>query len=189
MATFLALANGIESLSGEVAGSVKICRPDMSSPIGIGNTPYHKVISNDSTSTGVEIGEILVKVQTNEVSEFTLLPIGYLMELGEPTSYQLTMSGKKALIDYKKTYRPFDSEDNNLWNEVVDHFTTNRNMVYVTRLEIDVDGTSSAIGKVTGFHLIGDGISNTDSRNEFWIFKATAPWDSSGNIKSWKYAG
>jgi hypothetical protein len=189
MPTALQLASTIESsLSDEVANSVKVCRPDMESPLGTGNPPYRRITSSDSSSTGVELGEILVKAQTDETSEFTLLSVGYMMEVGNNSSYQLTLTGKRVLTDYQKTYRPFDSENNNMWNFVVDHFETQRNLAFVDRLEIFKDGTNY-IGKVTGFHLVGDGMTNTDSRNEFWIFKATPPWDSSGNIKSWKYSG
>ena len=189
MPTALALASGIESVfSGNEANSVKICRPDMGSPLGAGNMPYRRVISNDSTSTGVELGTILVKAQTDETSEFTLLTVGYMMEVGNSSSYQLTVDGKKILKDYQKTYRPFASENNNMWNEVVNDFETQRNLVFVDRLEINADGTDY-IGKVTGFHLVGDGVTNTDSRNEFWIFKAVPSWTTPGNIKSWKYSG
>jgi len=185
MATLIELAEQIETdYAGDIAGSVKVCRPQMSQILSESNLPYLHIVDGDSSATGIVQGSLSVKSQTG-TSDFTILTVSCLADF-DSSNYSLSADGKKTLTDYKQGFRPIDSEYDNLWPNVVDHFQTVRNLINLKRLNVIAPGTP-VYGQVTGLHLIGDGLEDTRSATEYWAFEATYPWGTPGNILSWKY--
>jgi hypothetical protein len=188
MSTLIGLAQQIETTyTLDTPNSVKVCRPDLGLSMDGTNLPYTQVVSSNLDS-GVETGSLYVKAQTSSAGAFTILQVGYIMNLGDSSSYSLSVDGDKALQDYKRGFRPLDPEYDSLWLTVVDHFSTVRNLIFITRLDVIAPATP-VTGKITGFHLIGDGVTDVAASNEYWLFEASYPWGTPGNIKSWKYSG
>jgi len=188
MSTLIALAQGIETdYQGDIAGSVKVCRPNMASPIAEGNLPYIRETIGvpDSQAAGIVYGYFLVKAQTGLAGDFSILQVGMMMERDNPSSYALLIEGKTNLDNYKSYYRPFETESDNLWTHVLNYFRDVRELVFIEKIDIEI-GTP-VYGHVKGQRLIGDGgATEFESRTETWIFKAEYPWGTPGNIVSWR---
>jgi hypothetical protein len=188
MSTLIVLAQGIETdYQGEIAGSVKVCRPNMAAPIGAGNLPYIRETIGvpDSQAAGVVYGHFLVKAQTSLAGDFSILQVGMMSERDNVNSYALLNEGKIALDGYKSFYRPFESEVDNLWTHVLNYFRDVRDLVFVRKIDIQI--STPVYGHVSGQRLIGDGGAvETESRNETWVFRASYPWGTPGNIVSWR---
>ena len=188
MSTLIVLAQGIETdYQGDITGSVKVCRPDMATAIGETNLPYIRETIGvpDSTAAGIVYGNFLIKAQTSLSGDFVILNIGCMMERDNVNSYALLVEGKTQLDNYKSIYRPFSSESDNLLTHVLNYFATTRGLLFAKKLDIII-GTP-VYGHVQGQRVIGDGgETEFESSNETWIFRATYPWGTAGNIVSWR---
>jgi len=188
MSTLIDLAQGIETdYQGEISGSVKVCRPNMAAAIGAGNLPYIREMIGvpDSQAAGIVYGYLLVKAQTSLSSDFSILQVGVMFERDNANSYSILADGRVILDVYKSTYRPFSSESDNLLTHVLDYFADTRNLLFAKKLDIQI-GTP-VYGHVQGQKAIGDGIGEDDTAlSETWVFQATYPWGTPGNIISWK---
>lgn len=187
MATLIQLAQAIESdYAGDTAGSVKVCRPDMNQPISASNLPFfHESGSNqENTDTGIKPGSMKVRAQTTVSGDVTIVDVQCIADTNAD-SCTLTVDGRNALENYKKYFRPYDSENDNLWTHVLNYFKNTRGLVVVSKIDIFV-GTP-VYGHVHGTRLIGDGVDTFESKDENWLFEARYPWGTEGNIKSWNY--
>jgi hypothetical protein len=187
MATLLQIAQGIETdYCGDTANSVQALRPQMGQPLSAGNMPFFKEVGAvaDFLLMGIVRGYLLVKAQTGAAGDISVLQIDCVKK-EDNTLCIVTTEGRKVLDDYKKYYRPFDSENDNLWTHVLNYFRTTRSLRFVVKIDIYV-GTP-VYGRVNGLRFIGDGVTDPQSVNEYWAFEATYPWGTPGNIKSWKY--
>jgi hypothetical protein len=158
----------------------------MNQPIGESNVPYFRESGGvqEMIEAGMKQGYLIVKAQTLSSGDVIALNVRCVAD-NDSGSYSVTSEGRKDLEDYKKYYRPFNSENDNLWSHVLDYFKNTRGLVVVSKIDIFV-GTP-VYGHVQGTRLIGDGITNTESRSENWVFQASYPWGTPGNIKSWTY--
>jgi hypothetical protein len=188
MSTLIELGQAIENgYKGDIATSIKVCRPNMSAAISISNLPYIRETIGvpDSQAAGIVYGYFLVKAQTSLDGDFVILNIGCMMERDNAASYSLLVEGKIALDNYKSYYRPFETETDNLLTHILNYFRDVRELVFVKKINIQI-GTP-VYGSVQGLRLIGDGGAvETESRSEVWTFKAFYPWGTPGNITSWK---
>jgi hypothetical protein len=187
MATLLELAQEVETTyQGSLSNSVVVCRPQMGQPLSDTNYPFYRETGSvdEFAQSGLIQGYIIVKAKTSSAGDISMLQIGCVKRQNNNNA-ELTTEGRKFLDDYKKSYRPFDTEDGSLWTHVLNHFATTRNLRFVVKIDA-ITGTP-ARGRVNGLHLVGDGITDTTAYNEYWAFEATAPYDTPGNIKSWKY--
>jgi hypothetical protein len=188
MSTLIELGLAIENdYKGDIATSVKVCRPNMAAPISASNLPYIRETIGvpDSQAAGVVYGYFMVKGQTSLSGDYAILNVGCMMERDNPASYSLLAEGKVVLDNYKSFYRPFETESDNLLTHILNYFRDVRNLIFVKKINIQI-GTP-VYGNVQGIRLIGDGgATEFDSRSETWVFKAVYPWGTSGNITSWK---
>lgn len=188
MSTLIQIAQGIESdYQGDTVGSVKVCRPQMGQPISAGNAPFFRETGSvqEMQESGLYQGYLIVKAQINSAGDMATLNVGCVGDV-DSSSYSISVDGRTALDNYKKHYRPFNTENDNLWALVLDYFATTRGLRFIEKLEIQV-GTP-VYGKVNGLNFVGDGGAEDHSAlNEFWAFEATYPWATPGNIRSWKF--
>lgn len=188
MATLIALAQGIETdYQGEISGSVKVCRPNMSEAIGSSNLPYIREMIGipDSQASGIVYGYLLIKAQTNLSGDFVILYVGVMFERDNSNSYSLLVDGRVALDNYKSVYRPFTSESDSLLTYVLDYFANTRGLLFAKKIDIQI-GTP-VYGHVQGQKTVGDGVGENDTAlSETWVFQASYPWGTPGNIVSWK---
>jgi len=187
MSTLIDLAQGIETdYQGDISGSVKVCRPNMAAAIGAGNLPYIREVIGvpDSQAAGVVYGYFLVKAQTSLSNDFAILEVGCIYDRDNASSYSIAGSGRTVLDNYKSYYRPFASESDNLLTHVLNYFATERDLLFAEKIDITI-GTP-VYGHVQGQHVVGDGITGTGCYSETWVFQATYPWGTPGNIISWK---
>jgi hypothetical protein len=185
MATLIELAQAIETEYSKPGDNilVKVCRPQMSQPIGAGNLPYFRETGSvtEETSSGLLQGYMIVKAQTNEGEDFAILNAGAVADI-DTDAYSLTEPGRKALEDYRSFYRPFGTEFDSLWAAIITHFTSVRNLRFIKRIDY-INGTP-VYGHVNGLRLVGDGVTGTEAFNEFWAYEAT--YGAGWTIKSWK---
>lgn len=184
--TLIQLAQAIETEYSKPGDNilVKVGRPNMNEAIGAGNAPYFRETGSvqDEQASGILQGYIIVKAQINMDGDFAILNAGCVADI-DTGAYSLTAEGRKALEDYRSYYRPFGTELDSLWDAVMTHFTSVRDLIFIKRIDY-IDGTP-VYGHVNGLRLVGDGQTTYESYNEYWAFEATyaAGW----TVKSWKY--
>jgi hypothetical protein len=185
MATLIQVAQGIESDYSDAGASiyVKVCRPLMNQPIGAGNEPYFRETGgvSEMQDSGLYQGYLIVKAQTNAGGDYAILNVGCIGDV-DTDAYSLTAEGRKTIEDYRQYYRPFGTELDSLWAAVVTHFESVRNLRDIKR--IDYMAGTPVYGHVNGRRLVGDGVTGTESYNEYWFYEAT--YGAGWTIKSWK---